>query len=345
MKKVIADMLLDVAQERNGFSIGKPWRFTEYSLAAVVPLMRETKVESRPYRLFSEGENKLKITDTGNIERISITNKGEYPILIKAGEVLVGPTQSRTVTISQIVFPEEKLPVSCACVYSSKGIREGQGMRPGVYSPIKVRQTVLRGHYQGGVLGAGYRRNQDEIWGGVKHAARAMSASVESFAAAAGPAGPMGPSGLGGGEINTYYATPTEDLAGRVGETQEKLKEIIKKVPKVDHQVGIVLLTMTGLESMEAFEHPDSWEGFRRAFLGTEAAKIVDVSDQNGLFKFKAEKARNIIIELLTKDFAEKVAVNRERTQTYILDTDRFMGEVVLLDDSPIHFSFLRKEK
>lgn len=342
MNKVITDMLLDIAQERKGYSIGEPWRFTKHSLAAVVPLIRETRVESRAYRLFAENKNDVKVVDTGNIERISVVNNGEYPILLKAGEVLVGPTQSRTITISQIVFPGEKLPVDCACVYSTKGIREGQRMEPGIYSPTEVRQVVYKGHYQGGVLSADYNRNQDEIWGGVKFAGRAMCDSIQSLSSytASSPQS----FGLDAGTVNTNYANPTEDLAGRVGETQEKLKEIIKKVPKVEHQVGIVLLTMTGLESMEAFEHPDSWEGLRRAFLGAEAAKIADVSDQNGLFEFKTEKARNIIVELLTKDFSEKVAVNRKRTQTYILDTDRFMGEVVLLDGSSIHCSFVKKE-
>ncbi|MBA7668250.1 hypothetical protein ES703_76359 [subsurface metagenome] len=35
---VASDLLLDIATEKNGYSIGKPWRFTDFSLAAVVPI-------------------------------------------------------------------------------------------------------------------------------------------------------------------------------------------------------------------------------------------------------------------------------------------------------------------
>jgi hypothetical protein len=341
-------MLLDIAHERNGYSIGKPWRFTEHSLAAVVPLVRETK-EDRIYRLFSERKDDVKVVDKGNIDQLIITNDGKFPVLIKAGEVLTGSTQSRTITISQIIFPGDKVPVSCACVYSTKGIREGQRMVPGFYSPTNVRREIYKGHYQMGKLSpSGYSRRQSEIWHAVSSTGKQYASKVENLVRyASAPNAIIGPGWSSGGlleDIDTHYDNPSEDLAGRVEETQEKLKDIIKSIPETDFQVGIVLLTMSGLESMEAFEHPDSWEGLRRSILGAESAKIVDVSDQAGLFEFKASKAKEVVKGLLTKSFSEKKVVDREKTQTYILDTDKFMGEVVLLDKTPIHCSFVKKE-
>lgn len=354
MQKVVSDILLDIAQERNGYSIGEPWRFTELSLAAVVPLIRESQGRERLYRLFSERKNEVKVTDTGNIERITLISKSEFPILVKAGEVLTGSTQSRTITMSQVLMPDEKLTVPCACVHSSKGIREGQGMTPSNYSPLDVRRTILRGHYEKrggpvwGNLSQGYYRDQGEIWGGVhRYASRAASGlkSMVSFAAVRDIPELEDFRGL-----DLTYHTPSDDLAGRVSESQQKYQDILKKVPKVDSQVGIVLLTMTGLESMEAFEHPDAWEGIRKAILGAESDKISDISDQNGLFEFKVERAKGIIKDLLTKDFTEKVAVDRvvgteipRRTQTLILDTEQFVGEAVTLDDNPIHLTLVRK--
>ena len=354
MQKVVSDILLDIAHERNGYSIGEPWRFTEHSLAAVVPLVRESQGRERLYRLFSERKDEVKVTDTGNIERLTLVSKSEFPILVKAGEILTGSTQSRTITTSQVLMPGEKLTVPCACVYSSKGIREGQGMTPSTYSPLDVRRVVLRGHYEKrggpnwGDFSEGYQRDQGEIWGGVKSYASKASSGMNSMAAFAASHDTPELESLRG--LDLTYHTPSEDLAGRVSESQGKYKDILKKVPKVDSQIGIVLLTMVGLESMEAFEHPDAWEGIRKAVLGAESDKISDISDQNGLFEFKVERARGIIQDLLTKDFNEKVAVDRvvgtevpRRTKTLILDTEQFVGEAVTLDDTPIHLTLVRK--
>jgi hypothetical protein len=100
---------------------------------------------------------------------------------------------------------------------------------------------------------------------------------------------------------------------------------------------------MTGLESLESFEHPDSWEGMRRAILGAEADKITDISDKNGIFEFKPEKAKEIIRGLLSGEFGEKVALERDHTQTIVLDAKQFVGEVVTLENAPIHCAFVRK--
>lgn len=343
MQKVVSDILLDIAHERNGYSIGEPWRFTQHSLAAVVPLVRVNNAPSRAYRLLTERKDDVKVKDTGNIELLQLTNTGEYPVLVKAGEVLVGATQSRTVTVSQIVMAGEKVNVSCACVYSSKGIREGQGMTPGIYSPSGVRREVYRGHYdrQGG-LSQGYVRDQSRIWSSVNSYARSAADRISNLCmSSAADVGTPVQDFLG--TLNPTYHTPSEDLAGRISKSQTKYEDILKQVPKTDHQVGMALLAMTGLESLETFEHPDSWEGMRRAILGAESDKISDFTDRNGIFEFRPEKAKDIIRELLSGEFGEKVALERAHTQTVVLDSKQFVGEVVTLDDAPIHCAFVRK--
>jgi len=340
MRTVISDLLLDIASEKNGYSIGKPWRFTEHSLAAVVPIIRVTK-DTRNYRLLSEVKNLVKIKDTGHIDKIELINRDEYPVLIKSGEILEGGTQTRTVTVSQIVMPQEKVVLDCACVYSSKGIMSGQDMAPSVYSPMPVRRKVFQGHYTSGKLdnlsSDLYRYDskiQQDIWASVNQHYQSSARGFSAFAADVGEAPIIG---------SISYATPEQDLAGRITETQDKYKDVLKEVPKLDNQVGICLLTMSGLESMESFNHPESWEAIRKAILGSDVSSIADISDQDGLFEFREDKAKSIVRELLEKEYSEKVAVEKEGTATYILDEEKFMGEVVTLYDRPIHCAFLKK--
>lgn len=352
MQKVISDLLLDIASETNGYSIGKPWRFTEFSLAAVVPIARVTQ-DVRNYRLLSEVKDMVKIKDTGSIHKVELFNRDEYPALIKAGEIIAGATQARTLAVSQVLMPQEEIVADCVCVHSSMGIRGGQTMSPTTYSPPEVRKAVYRGYYRreaGGLetLGNTYRYDhgvQDKIWASVNQYSQALSHHTGSLHALAS-------SGGGGGlaasadflrDLSSPYASPSNDLAGRVTESQDKLKEILKQVPKVENQVGICLLTMTGFESLESFNHPEAWEAIRKAILSSEADKLSDVSDQDGLFEFREGKARSIIQELLRKQYEERKIVSKERTATYILDEERFMGEVVVLDGRPIHCAFMRK--
>ena len=94
---------------------------------------------------------------------------------------------------------------------------------------------------------------------------------------------------------------------------------------------------------MESFNHPESWEAIRKAILGSDISSIANISDQDELFEFREDKAKSIVRELLEKGYSEKVTVDKENTATYILDEEKFMGEVVTLHDRPIHCAFLRK--
>jgi len=334
MQEVISDLLLDIASEKNGYAIGKPWRFTEFSLAAVIPLVRVTE-EVRNYKLLSEAKDMVKIRDTGTISKVELFNKDEYPVLAKAGEVVSGATQARTLAVSQVLMPQEKLVVDCACVHSTMGIRGGQKMAPTAYSPSQVRKAVYKGHLSGEPF------NQSAVWASVNEFSKTAALSASRLGSWA--LSEFGASADYLRELSSPYSTPENDLAGRVEETQERLKEVLKKVPEVANQVGMCLVAMTGLELLEAFNHPESWKAIRKAILASESPKISDVSDQNGLFEFREEKAKEIIRELLRKQFEEKVVVSKERTATYILNEERFMGEVVVLDNRPIHCAFLRK--
>lgn len=343
MEKVVSDLLLDIASEKNGYSIGKPWRFTEFSLTAVVPISRVTD-ELRGYRLLSEVKDEVKVRDTGEINKVELLNETIHPVLVKAGEVLVGSTQSRAVAKSQIIMSGERVVVDCACVHSTQGIRGGQNMTPLSYSPTTIRRSIYEGYRHLDKLDD-YQyspRVQSSVWEGVNTFSRNMCASLGRTAQVLNMSVSEDLSDLAEG-LTPAFTTPSEDLAGRLNESQEKYKDILKRVPSIEHQVGICLLTMSGLETLESFEHQDSWEKMREAILGSEADKISDVSDQNGLFDFREDKAKAIVCELLQKQYESKAVLQKEHTATYILDEERFMGEVVTLHGKPIHCAFMRK--
>jgi len=344
------DLLLDIATEKNGYSIGKPWRFSEFSLAAVVPIIRLSE-GVRGYKLASEVKKEVNIRDTGNINRMEFTNKSAFPVLLKSGEVVTGSTQSRTILTSQIIFPQEKLVVDCACVHATKGIRADQRVDLESYSPAEVRR-VVKGRYA--FQKQEYTNTlQNEIWNSVRSYTKGASEKVQHTAQVLFSAQlPMGDSRIGRMEKSsimhssidpqTYY-TPQEDLAGRVRELGNKLEEVLKKVPTEENQVGICLITLNGLESLESFNHPDAWKAIRESIIKSDSEKVADVTDSDSVFEYRADKARSVIRELLTTNYDERIAVEKDRTSTVTFVDKKLVGEVVILDDQPIHCSFVSK--
>ena len=361
---IATDLLLDVASEKNGFKIGEPWRFSEFSLAAIVPIIRIVDIE-RQYQLLSEAGKTVKMRDTGDINRVEMVNSGGMPVLMKAGEMVTGSTQTRALVTSQVVMAGEKIVAECVCVHSTHGIRAGQEVKSGGYTPSDVRRNIFAGYVDAGrssqrrgMAGSIYSYSgglQSQVWGGVKGLSARMALSGDSLHSAARSNPLVGASlasGLPDGgaqadflrELGRPWSTGSEDLIGRVNEAQKKFGAVLEQVPKFDNQVGICFLAMSGFESLESFEHPDSWEALRNAILKSEAGKIADVSDQNGLFEFKSERAKAVIREALSTSFDESLTVDKQDTATILLSSEKLTGEVVSLYDRPIHCSFFRKE-
>jgi len=342
---IATDLLLDIASEKNGYIIGEPWRFSEFSLAAVVPIIRRVDHKERGYRLLSEVKDEVKIRDTGNINKMEFTNRSGLPVLLKAGEILTGATQSRALGKSEILLPDEVLVADCVCVYSTKGIRAGQPVRVEAYSPVEIRRTVARAysHIAGGEipLGVPHSGLQNEVWGGVHSFSRGLSARAQNLATFAATTG--GEDFAPFQNLSPTYSSPSEDLAGRVKEAQDKFKEVIKKVPKVENQVGLCLITLDGFDALESFNHPASWEAIRQEVLKSESAKIADVTDRDGVFEYRADKARAVIRELLGATFEENITVEKQGTSTITLESGKLIGEVVTLYGQPIHCAFMRK--
>lgn len=361
------DLLLDIANEKNGFSIGTPWRFSEFSLCAIIPLVRETSY-LRGYRLLTEVDKEVKIKDTGDIKSLEVTNNSGLPVLIRAGDIMLGATQERIATFSQVLMPGEKSTLGCACVHASKGIRSGQVIRAGGTTPSRVRQVLYTSYKRD--WGNSLKHNsaetlnksvysgrlQNELWSSVKSYSSSMAGSrseAPRYQRRSRPANSPGLGSLGdlpgtsqswGGyeldsledsPINNYWSSGSDDLAGRLKESEDKYKEILKKAPKVENQVGMCLVGLNGFDTLDSFDHPDSWEGLRKSILKSEASKLAESGNED-FFEFKLDKAKEILSKMLSRPFKEKIVLDREHSKTILLNEGNLTGEVVLLYNEPI---------
>lgn len=217
-------------------------------------------------------------------------------------------------------------------------------MQPTGISPHVVREAIYKGYQTPSSFthrtDYGYTPSiQHRVWASVNMASASQSSAFQGIRKAAASDERMAYAQ----NMPESYRTPTEDLVGRLSEVSERFGEIIKKVPKVQSQVGIALLTIDGLNTLESFDHPGSWQAICDAILKAEADKVADVADQGGVFEFREEKAKGAIRTLLTSKFVESLAIEKNSTTTTLLDGGKFTGEVVTLYGAPIHCTFVKK--
>ena len=76
----------NIAEQKEGFTFGKPWRQSKQSLGLVIPILREKDIE-RKYKMIEETK-KVTIEDTGSIDKVRIINKGDENVFIRSGVIL-----------------------------------------------------------------------------------------------------------------------------------------------------------------------------------------------------------------------------------------------------------------
>ncbi len=310
-------------QEKEGFSLGFPWRYDKDSITCVVPILRDC--EDSPTYLVSVKVRNVVIKDTGGISPVLITNNEKLPVFFRLGELLKGDTQERALVMSRVIMPGETAKVEVVCVHASKGIVMGAEFKPDGYTPGRDASytTALFTHQQ---------VNQGSSWEQDKAYVHAVMCSATSR-------------GLSGETSEVLFRSPGSgaDNLKQVRDSAQKIfKDILKDVPLFESQVGMVLIDAGGLHSLDCFDLAASWKEVKEALTGKESAQI-SKKDESGVFNYDPDKAKDTIAGVLGKSWEEKVLMDMPETKTVVLDTDGFSGEAVLLGDMVIHLLLARK--
>jgi hypothetical protein len=146
--------LKNIADNRFGYRLGDPWKYSDESLGVVVPILRENSPE-RNYVTMYEVLKELNVQDTGKIDQLDLQNKSGVAIFIRAGTIFTGGTQNRAAQHSGI-FSHEKETINVRCVNASHGIRKGEEMVFGDIAPPSVTRNLMA-------------RDQHSVWDSVSN--------------------------------------------------------------------------------------------------------------------------------------------------------------------------------
>lgn len=318
--------------ETLGFEFGEPWKYDKASITCVLPIIRQTDESEAYITLIQAHRNGLiEIKDTGSINNLLVINKGELPVFLRMGELLKGDTQNRTVTMSRLIFPQQKENVDVACVHASKGIVPGATFTHGCFTPARDGDYASSYHMSGKI-------SQNMSWSADHSYQGKVKNSLTSFFTGDGILANRARAAMA-----AVASTPSDDLTKVRDQYNEVVEGILKEIPLVGDQVGMVLIDTKGFHSLDCFSLHAPWKAIKEAIAGKESLAIAD-RDENGVFVYKPKKAKSTVKEVLKRGFEEKSQFKTDRTETLTLDFSKYIGEVVLLDDEVIHLLIARKE-
>lgn len=146
----------------------------------------------------------------------------------------------------------------------------------------------------------------------------------------------------------SFHGPAHDDLASTVDSVASNLDAILKKVHRVENQVGMALLTEKGLQLVELFDVPNSWTAMHEDCVkrvGSDLAK----KDNENVFDFNPVKATNTVAAVLAQDWKENEIYHHKSENgdpdvviTGLTFEDRWVGECVQLDGRVVHLTVLR---
>jgi ARG/rhodanese/phosphatase superfamily protein len=362
MTVTLANVFEALIKSEVGYSFGKPKRVDEKSLTCVLPILRQSE-EKRTYITFPETD-KVLVFDTGSIQEMEADNQTDSHVFMRSGTLFRGSTQERALQRSAILFPHKKARMAVRCVHASRGIRSGTNVKYGGVSPLSFDQKNYN---------AGYApKSQAEYWANVQSttadfckmsgetmhepdmasleepmARHATSQQVKSRIARKGYSGPHYGGVNAGGSIS---APPTkmDDLASAMDSFSSRFDEVLSKIKIDDHQAGLALITDTGVQTVECFDHQDSWRALHESAVKRMGAELVK-EDPESVFEFKPEHAHKAVTKVLALPF-ERNEIWHHRKENGDGDVvisglsyrNEYVGEAVELNGQLIHLVILK---
>lgn len=307
------------------YSFGIPWRLSEKSLAIVVPIIKAEKGE-RDYLVIEEAKDKVELVDSGSIGQVNVRSMADKPVFIRSGSILSGgqTTQSRTVSVGSIVFPETVEELATLCIHASKGIRAGGKLHYGGVVPQMM-------------FGAVADQDQNRTWSNVQHY---TADRVENLTGRTSSV-----------EASRLRATDNlvdfQDRAMEVEEFKKDIEDFLKKVPAdFKGQIGIIVLDVEGVKGLEMFDHEDSWKAFSQSIARSYSDVLMKEDKTGELFELKMDRVAAYINKFLeeVKNVAHQVAWRKETAETWTF-SEKIVGEFTTLNGNIIHLILARQDK
>ena len=360
VNKVNSDLILTALKDStHGYHFGKPKRPDEKALTVLMPILRKTN-HDRGYTTFPESDTTM-VFDTGTVSEIDVENKGDTHVFIRTGTMFKGSTQERTLQRSIFLMKGAKNRINVRCVHMTRATGHAKMSYGGITTNAFMQKCYTSGFTPKG---------QGDYWNNVHEETSKMRCmmgghnvgmSMESGADMLSHLSP--PTGGGSEPIISGWSSAlgkerrpvvgrpafkADDLAANMMAFEKNYEELLSKVKLEDDQVGVVLITDTGVQMIESFDHPASWKSLHETAvkaMGTDMVK----EDKESVFEFKPDHALSLTQKVLAMDFEHNAIYHHpgkdESPSVTItgLTAKGYVGEVVEVNGEVIHLVLFKQ--
>ncbi len=228
-----------------------------YKQLTIIPLVATGEVpDTSKYLTLKDGLSKKVVSVTemeggGQVNAVHVTNGSERPLLLLAGEVILGGQQDRIIGNTTILAAGQSLVVGVFCVEHGRWNGEGDFNALGGMIDTSTRARAEFDHNQAGV------------WESV--AAKTSALSAES-------------------ETGTYRTLATGQQGKKVtsGYT-EFFRGALDRLPEKGKLVGLVAAVNGRITAVERFASPDLFARYRDSILSALTLSAADAPEETHL--------------------------------------------------------------
>ncbi len=255
------------------------------------------------------------ISEQGVVPRIRFRNLGQTPVLLLAGEEVVGAKQNRILNTSLLVPGEAEVKVPVSCVEQGRWSYKGRQFT----SERRVSSPLLRGKVQGRVYqslrsGLGFMADQMEIWEEVRHKASRLQVHSPTLAMA---------------DIYTSY--------------EDDLREFCRHFPLVPEQKGFMAAIQGRPVGLEAFEAHNNLARYYPKLLKSYALDAVDaIHSRHPVGRSRLLKVEELLTHLssLTLSLRPSPGLGQDLR----VENEAVVGAGLVWQDALVYFSLFPKE-
>ena len=192
------------------------------------------------------------VSESGEVPNLRVTNQAEIPILILAGEELVGAKQNRLVNATFLVAGLSKLTVPVSCVEQGRWHYQEREFK----SEKRMSSPQLRSKVQEDVSYSvkerrGYRADQSRVWEDISAKSARMQVHSDTLAM---------------GALYESY--------------DDHLKDYTSQFPRLAGQTGFLAAISGGLAGLELFDSADHLAKYFDKLIQSYALDALDLKRQ-----------------------------------------------------------------
>jgi hypothetical protein len=253
------------------------------------------------------------VSEAGDVPNLKVTNRGESPILILAGEEVVGAKQNRIVNATFLVAGQVSINIPVSCVEAGRWRYRGKEFKSeGRMSTPQLRTKVEQDVQFAIREGRGFRANQGGVWDEI--GAKSARMSVRS---------------------------PTAAMSDLYESYDDKLRQYTQHFAVTRNQSGVLVEVNGKIMGLEIFDSFDSLVHYFDKLIQSYALDAVDLLMQGQSSPKRRPKVDNWLREVTALPLTKSPSLGLG--EDLRLESQKVIGSGLLHEDTVLYLAVFPK--